>query len=66
MALNQDTLKTMIVSNLEGHGFVANQHGRMDELADAIAKAIVEHITTSAEVIVIGGGHYAGEKAQIE
>ncbi|WP_235866988.1 hypothetical protein [Photobacterium toruni] len=56
----------MIVSNLEGHGFVANQHGRMDELADAIAKAIVEHITTSAEVIVIGGGHYAGEKAQIE
>ncbi|MCD9516979.1 hypothetical protein [Photobacterium carnosum] len=66
MALNNDNLKAMIVSNLEGHGFEANQHGRMDELADAIAKAVVEHIITSAVVIVIGGGHYAGEKAKIE
>ncbi|AFT97425.1 MULTISPECIES: hypothetical protein [Gammaproteobacteria] len=66
MALSDSTLKGMIKSNLEGFGFVANQHGRMDELAEAIAKAVVEHITSSGEVIVKGGGSYGGEKAKIE
>ncbi|MFI3276915.1 hypothetical protein [Vibrio sp.] len=66
MALSEGSLKGKIVANLESHGFASNEHGRMDELADAIAKAVVEHIQEAAEVIVKGGGSYGGEKAKIE
>lgn len=66
MALSSDSLRGKIINNLEEYGFKANEHGRMDELADAIAKAVVAEITGSAEVIVKGGGSYGGEKAKIE
>ena len=65
MALSEDGLKVKIVANLVDHGFASNEHGRMDELADAIAKAVVEHIQEAAEVIVKGGGSYGGEKAKV-
>ncbi|OTA14152.1 hypothetical protein Xvie_03957 [Xenorhabdus vietnamensis] len=65
MALNSSQLKRMIEVNLISLGFAANEHGRMNDLAEAIAKAVVEHITASGQVIVIGGGHYSGEIAKI-
>lgn len=66
MALSSGSLKGKIMANLESYGFVANDHGRMDELADAIAKAVVAEVTGNAEVIVKGGGSYGGEKAKIK
>lgn len=66
MALDKGGLKGMIVENLESYGFEANEHGKMDQLADAIAKAVVDHIQSSAVVIVKGGGSYGGEDAKIQ
>ncbi|MDE9545437.1 hypothetical protein [Xenorhabdus bovienii] len=65
MALNNSQLKGMIENNLRSFGFSANEHGRMNELSEAIAKAVVEHITANGQVIVIGGGNYSGEIAKI-
>lgn len=66
MGLSKGSLKGKIIANLESFGFVANDHGRMDDLADAIAKAVVDEIQGNAEVIVKGGGSYGGEKAKIK
>ncbi|MEQ1977622.1 hypothetical protein [Xenorhabdus sp. SGI240] len=66
MALSSSKLKGMIENNLRSFDFAANEHGRMNELAEAIAKAVVEHITADGQVIVIGGGDYGGENAKIK
>lgn len=66
MALDDGKLKSMIISNLKGFGFIANDHGKMNEMAEAIAKAVVKHVKDDGEVIVMGGGSYSGEKAKIE
>lgn len=66
MALNEGSLKSRIIKNLESFGFVANAHGRMDELAEAIAKAVVSEITSNAEVAVKGGGSYGGETTKVK
>lgn len=63
MALQSATLEEMIVSNLEGAGFDSGgEHSQINVLANAIAKAVVEHIQTQAEVTVSAGssaGSYA-------
>ena len=56
MALNDSALKSLIVANLGAAGFdVQNQHAKTAELAEAIAKAVVTHITANAQVTVTGG-----------
>lgn len=56
MALSNSTLKSMIVSELQALGFVTSgEHARAEQLAEAIANAVVSHITSSAEVAVTGG-----------
>ena len=56
MALNSSALKTLIISECNSRGFdVGNKHSRMDVLAEAIAVAVVKHITANAVVPVSGG-----------
>lgn len=56
MALNSKTLKGMILTELEGKDFkTEGEHPMVAKLADAIAKAVVSHITASATVVVSEG-----------
>lgn len=56
MALNDGALKSLILGNLTAAGWnVGNEHARTAELAEAIAKAVVTHIQTDAQVAVTGG-----------
>lgn len=51
MALVADTLKGLIVDELTAKGFsTSGEHSKNSDLAEAIAKAVVTHITTSAIV----------------
>jgi len=50
MALNAATLKSDIISALEGQGFVSNEFSSFDKLADAIASAVINHIKTMGVV----------------
>lgn len=51
MALNKVTLKGMIVANLNGLGIVtAGEHAKAALMAEAIADAVVDHITQAAVV----------------
>jgi hypothetical protein len=51
MALSANTLKGLILTELESKGFkISGDHSRNADYAEAIAKAIVNHITTSAIV----------------
>jgi len=60
MPLQSTTLTDLIVSNLESAGFdVSNKHSQINVLANAIAKAVVEHIQADAKVTV-GSGSSAG------
>ncbi|WP_207132043.1 hypothetical protein [Halorhodospira neutriphila] len=52
--LSTSTLSSMIQSELEAQGFNLSK-GEADRLADAVAKAVVEHIQSSAEVPVTSG-----------
>ncbi len=56
MALSDSSLKGKIISQLEEHGFdTKNQFSKSADLAEAIAKAVVEEIKNNAEVTVSGG-----------
>lgn len=56
MALSADTLKTLIINEMNAAGFVTQgQYARGEQLATALARAIVTHITEAAEVPVTGG-----------
>ena len=56
MALSADTLQALIVTELNAAGFVTEgEYARGEQLAAALARAIVTHITTAAEVPVSGG-----------
>ncbi len=59
MALNSATLKSDIVSALQGHGFVLNDASKFDALADAIATAVINHIKTAGVVNVTVTGSSA-------
>ena len=56
MALSDSVLKDLIISECESQGFVTSgTHANLDKLAEAIAKAVVTHITSAAEVPVNSG-----------
>lgn len=59
MALNATTLKTLMKSKVDAitrdAGSITN-----DDALQALADAIIEHITSDAEVVVVGGGSYGG------
>lgn len=56
MALDQTVLKNMIIAEMQGLGFVTSgTYAWADRLAEAIANAVVDHITSDAEVIIPGG-----------
>lgn len=60
MPLNKPALKVLIESELLAKGFdPTNEHARLSDLAEAIANAVVDHITTSG-VTVITSGSSAG------
>tara|TARA_R110002167_G_scaffold98718_10_gene259422 strand:+ start:2823 stop:3020 length:198 start_codon:yes stop_codon:yes gene_type:complete len=63
MALSAETLKALIVTELTAAGFVTQgQYARSEQLATALARAIVGHIQQAAEVPVSGGsssGNYS-------
>ncbi|ODN41556.1 hypothetical protein [Piscirickettsia litoralis] len=63
MALDSGQLKSMIIANLQAYGFVTEgPHARAHVMAEAVAKAVVEHIQNNAEVPVTGGssaGNYS-------
>jgi len=54
MALSASGLQTLIETKLTTAGFDLN-NGRADDMASAIAEAVVEHITANAQVVVAGG-----------
>lgn len=54
MALNSATLQSLIEAKLTAAGFDL-QAGEADVMARCIAEAVVEHITSSAAVVVPGG-----------
>ena len=64
MALNQATLKGMIVDNLETEFGAADDSAMLNKFANAVAKAVVDHVTDSAEVevtdVVSGGDSASG------
>ncbi|WP_417536831.1 hypothetical protein [Methylophaga sp.] len=56
MALSAGTLKLLIVSECEAQGFVSTgEYARISQLAEAIANAVVKHITEAASVPVTSG-----------
>lgn len=56
MALSDSSLKTKIISELQAKGFdTGNEFAKTQQMAEAIAKAIVDEITSNAEVTVTGG-----------
>lgn len=62
MALDSKDLSLKIQANLEADGF--NIISQNMKLCDAIAKAVVEHITASAEVPVDAGSSAGTYKVQ--
>jgi hypothetical protein len=56
MALSQSGLKGRIVSAMESQGAKASgEHSWVEKMADAIASAVIDEITSNAEVQVTGG-----------
>ncbi|QMV16644.1 hypothetical protein [Vibrio spartinae] len=56
MALSKKSLKKRIITELKEQKFVTEgTHARSDELATALANAIVDEITQNAKAIVAGG-----------
>lgn len=56
MALSKSSLKDRILSELQGQGFVTTgNHAKSDELAQAIANAVVDEITANAKAAVASG-----------
>lgn len=56
MALNKDSLKNKIITELESKGFVTRgQFAQAGNMAEAIANAVVDEINQNAQVNVTGG-----------
>lgn len=55
MALNSAALKTLVEAKLSTAGFDLAKAPNTSALAQAIAEAVVEHITGSAEVVIVAG-----------
>lgn len=56
MALSKSSLKDRIITEMESQGFVTQgTHAKADELAQAIANAVVDEITANAKAAVSSG-----------
>ena len=55
MSMNKATLKGEIIAEMVSLGFVASPHSRFQILAEAIANAVVDHITANALVTTTNG-----------
>lgn len=56
MSLSNSALKGLIVGEMTAQGIeVAGDHAWAEKLAEAVANAVVAHITASAQVTVSGG-----------
>lgn len=56
MAITNTSLKNKIETELVAKGFVlTGEHSRISELAEVFANAVVDEITSNAEVVVTGG-----------
>lgn len=50
MAMNASALASEMIAQLEAHGFITtNEYAKTQELCQALAAAIVSHITSNAE-----------------
>lgn len=63
MALSSGSLESKIVSELQARGFTTEgEHAMAAQMAAAIAAAVVEEITSNAQVVIASGssaGTYA-------
>ncbi|PFG55757.1 hypothetical protein ATG66_2073 [Vibrio sp. ES.051] len=56
MALSKSSLKNRILSELQSQGFVTSgAHAKSDELATAIANAVVDEIKANAKATIESG-----------
>lgn len=56
MSLSKSSLKQRIIAELQGQGFTTTgNHAKSDELATALANAIVDEITANAKALVSSG-----------
>ncbi|ACL72715.1 MAG: hypothetical protein ABN479_03675 [Billgrantia sp.] len=56
MALSKGDLKGRIISEMVAQGATATgEHSWVERLAEAIANAVVDEVTSNAEVVVSGG-----------
>jgi hypothetical protein len=56
MALSKASLKGKIVTNLQAQGFTTDgEHAYAAKMAEAIANAVIDEITSSGQVVVTGG-----------
>jgi len=55
MALDSSALQTLVESKLTAAGFDLTKAPATSLMAQAIAEAVVEHVTANAQVIVSGG-----------
>ena len=61
MALSSDSLKNNIITEMKSHGFIVEgEFAKAGDLAEAIAKAVVNEINSNAKVIIKTGSS-AGE-----
>lgn len=66
MALDKGALQTLIEAKVTEQGFdINNDHSFFKVISKAVAEAVVEHIISSSEVIVAGGGSYGGETTKV-
>lgn len=56
MAMNASTLASAIVSQLQSQGFATtNPHAWLEDFAQAVATAVVNHLTANAKANVTAG-----------
>ena len=56
MALSNSVLKDLIIAECQAQGFVTTgPHAQIEKLAEAIANAVVSHVTSAAVVTVTSG-----------
>ncbi|NRB23801.1 hypothetical protein [Shewanella sp.] len=63
MALSKASLKGKIVSNLQAQGFTTDgEHAYAAKMAEAIANAVIDEITSNGEAVVVGGSSSGSHK----
>ncbi len=63
MALSKSSLKEKIVSNLQAQGFITKgEHAFAAKMAEAIANAVIDEITSNGEAVIAGGSSRGSHK----